>query len=584
MFRFKKKQHLNEMAKASEGRMIDRLPAKKQAIYLTGKALEKMGDNARLNPFKQFIVGNGMDWDAYKAAISSANLTFPTENTTWTASRNGFASDFHSRYNVLYANMKRMIEVSKDDIDRDYVDKIKTYYNMVRNEHVDPADAYEQTDLQTAIDWIKDDPEEAEERFGSFWPVVQRHLSRWLDSDYENSLSNLMDQFWDWRRANQRNPDNRTPLDTELATKLANKLVSNVAEFGQYYNYVLTTVVDTLGVTNLPHSLASKLTHDYVDNGEEAARNTYGNMFARVKKYVQKLFDIDTESDALPTAEEVEAFDRRGNGTGDAAAEEDQLNGFERYVVGSTVPERLKEAIQFVIENNSDEEIWSNNTGAVNRDQVRKIYAYIPELNSRYHRGRRVAFEPQTLQEFYDSLKPVFLAGFTTNAIKAMLALYANKLMESYDAEDNQYWSTQTNDTEDDFNESVKVYEKARMMFEAQELDPRTSQDEMYPEEEHLAGGDIAYELSELLSDDEFNIDINSHENGRFYVYVTSIEYPDLADLLISGKGQTIESACLHQIVDDEDKEININSTNIKDIADIAYNYIGTDITDIDRL
>ena len=50
MFRFKKKQHLNEMAKASEGRMIDRLPAKKQAIYLTGKALEKMGDNARLNP------------------------------------------------------------------------------------------------------------------------------------------------------------------------------------------------------------------------------------------------------------------------------------------------------------------------------------------------------------------------------------------------------------------------------------------------------------------------------------------------------------------------------------------------------
>lgn len=585
MFKFKKKRRLNEMAKASEGRMLDRLPDARKAIYLTGKALEKLGDSARLTPYKTFITGNGMDWSVYKESMEEINMELPTENTTWTASRNSFASNFHDRFGRLYNNMKRMIEVSKDDIDRNYVDKIKTYYNMVRNEHVDPADAFEQTELQSAIDWIKDDPEEAEERFGTFWPIVKRHLSRWLDADYENSISNLMDKFWDWRRANQRNTENQTPLDNELAIALANKLVTNREDFSHYYNFVLATVIGTLGVANLPHALASKLAHDYVDNSEEDARAIYGNMYARIKKVVQELFEIDTESDALPTAEELERFDASANGTAEAAEAEDTRNGFERYVVGSTVSERIKEAIQYVIEHNTTDEIWSGNTGAVDRDQVRAIYAFIPELNRRYHRGRRVAFETQTLQEFYDSLKPVFLAGFTTEAIKAMLALYANRLMESYDDEDNQYWSTQTNNAEDDFNESIKVRSKARMMYETQELNPRTSQDEMYPEDEILPGGNVAYDLSELIGDDGFIIDHNFYEeNGNFTVTVSSDKYPDYAQLLILGNKQTIESACLHQIVDDDDKEIDVEFNNVKDLALIASDYVGVDITDIDQI
>lgn len=585
MFKFKKKRRLNEMAKASEGRMLDRLPDARKAIYLTGKALEKLGDSARLTPYKAFITGNGMDWSVYKESMEEINMELPTENTTWTASRNSFASNFHDRFGRLYNNMKRMIEVSKDDIDRNYVDKIKTYYNKVRNEHIDPADAFEQTELQSAIDWIKDDPEEAEERFGTFWPIVKRHLSRWLDADYENSISNLMDKFWDWRRANQRNTENQTPLDNELAIALANKLVTNREDFSHYYNFVLATVIGTLGVANLPHALASKIAHDYVDNSEEDARAIYGNMYARIKKVVQEIFEIDTESDALPTAEELERFDATANGTAETAEAEDTRNGFERYVVGSPVSERIKEAIQYVIEHNTTDEIWSGNTGAVDRDQVRAIYAFIPELNRRYHRGRRVAFETQTLQEFYDSLKPVFLAGFTTEAIKAMLALYANRLMESYDDEDNQYWSTQTNNAEDDFNESIKVRSKARMMYETQELNPRTSQDEMYPEDEILPGGNVAYDLSELIGDDGFIIDHNFYEeNGNFTVTVSSDEYPDYAQLLIIGNNQTIESACLHQIVDDDDKEIDVKFNNVKDLALIASDYVGVDITDIEQI
>lgn len=578
MFRFKKKLHLNEMAKASEGRMIDRLPPARQAIYLTGKALEKLGDNARLNGYKQFIVGNGMDWDAYKNAITEADLSFPTENTTWTASRNGFASEFHNRYNRLYANMKRMIEVSKDDIDRQYVDKIKSYYNKVRNEHIDPTEAFEQVGLQSAIDWIRDDPGEAEERFGSFWPVVQRHLSRWLDGDYENSLSNLMDQFWDWRRANQRNPDNQTPLDTELATKLANKLATNVAEFGQYYNFILTTVVSTLGVANIPHNLASKLAHDYVDNGEEGARGIYGNMYARVKKFVQELFDIDTESEALPTAEEVEAFDARGNGE-TAAPPVDRRNGYERYVAESDLPADLKQVAANLIENteNANTELFTGNAGAIDRDQVRAVYAYTNTINREHHHGRTAIFNETSLQEFYDKYKPLFLAGFYTAVINYILKTYAENKIRALADEDRDYWNTTETAADGDFNENYNCRMKARKMFEQREMD-------YFEKMEKYGGGDVAYELSELIDDADFNIEHKNYDNGNFWITITSVEYPDFADMLINGNGQKIKSACIHQIVNDEDKEINIDTTNINELSDIVYNYVGTDITDIDQL
>lgn len=585
MFKFKKKRRLNEMAKASEGRMLDRLPDTRKAIYLTGKALEKLGDSARLTPYKTFITGNGMDWSVYKESMDEINMGLPTENTTWTASRNSFASNFHDRFDRLYNNMKRMIEVSKDDIDRNYVDKIKTYYNKVRNEHIDPADAFEQTELQSAIDWIKDDPEEAEERFGTFWPIVKRHLSRWLDADYENSLSNLMDKFWDWRRANQRNTENQTPLDNELAIALANKLVTNREDFSHYYNFVLATVIGTLGVANLPHALASKMAHDYVDNSEEDARAIYGNMYARIKKVVQEIFEIDTESDALPTAEELARFDATANGTAEAAPAEDTRNGYDRYVADSeTIPVELKETIKTLIDGGryNNDEIWNGNIGAVDRDQVRKMYAEARQINIAHHRGRHVAFNLTTLQEFYDLLKPIFLAGFTTEFLKDAFINYALKVMEMLDHEDEDYWANQPEDTQEEFTESMRTRRTLRMMFENRHaIDP----EEMYLEDEILPGGNVAYDLSELIGNDGFIIDHNYYEeNGNFTVTVSSDKYPDYAQLLITGNKQTIESACLHQIVDDDDKEIDVEFNNVKDLALIASDYVGVDITDIDQI
>lgn len=243
---------LNEMAKAARNRILDRLTPKKKAIYVLSRYYEKNGNNVgdtTLTQLEKYVKAKepitGLSWDAFKEVLDIDNA-IPRGRT------NPHLSNTNIRRIVsdnapLYQNILTTIERSKDNVDRDYVDNIYAFYKATQA-GTPPDEAYETYNIGPAIQWLKDDPTEAEDRFGVRWPLIKKALQRWWDDDFGGSEAEAFALFGDWFRAKRANRP-LPVLSDDLKRQLVNIAMSDTA-VDTYGNMVWTlrrTAAEWLG-------------------------------------------------------------------------------------------------------------------------------------------------------------------------------------------------------------------------------------------------------------------------------------------------------------------------------------------------
>ena len=213
------RQTLLEMAKAAQERLLDRLPVNKKYIFLVGRFLELRGEHNTIKTFQQYLqpklTAEEFDMDAIANVFGVDPKVKYTDQGT-RDNQNSFASVFHARFETLYNNMKNSLARAKDNIDKDYVDKVLDFYSAAYN-HEDKQAAYDRIGMGPVIEWLKNNKTEAEERFGYRWPKIQRMLAQWLDDDYEGSISQTVTMFWDWWRGVAQDERANAIMPTELA-------------------------------------------------------------------------------------------------------------------------------------------------------------------------------------------------------------------------------------------------------------------------------------------------------------------------------------------------------------------------------
>lgn len=243
---------INEMAKAARNRILDRLNPKKKAIYLLGRFFEKNGDTVRnktLHELQEYVEAKepvvNLSWEDFKTALD-IDSKIPHGRTNPHIGNTGIMN-LGREIAAQYQQIVTTIDRSKDQVDRDYVDKIYNFYRATKN-GVNPTTAYEQNDLGQVIDWLRDNEAEAAERFGVHWDNIKKALRRFTDTDFEGTDEDAFDQFLAWYRA-KRNNQELPELSDEVKDKLVNIALAedSVERYGNYVWVLRRNAVAWLG-------------------------------------------------------------------------------------------------------------------------------------------------------------------------------------------------------------------------------------------------------------------------------------------------------------------------------------------------
>ena len=478
------RQTLLEMAKAAQERLLDRLPVNKKYIFLVGRFLELRGEHNTIKTFQQYLqpklTAEEFDMDAIANVFGVDPKVKYTDQGT-RDNQNSSASVFHARFETLYNNMKNSLVRAKDNIDKDYVDKVLDFYSATYN-HEDKQAAYDRIGMGPVIEWLKNNKDEAEERFGYRWPKIQRMLAQWLDDDYEGSIAQTVAMFWDWWRGVAQDERANAIMPTELALRLAKAFTNeNIREIlGNYHNFVLkkTLVTLTADGNNVPGELKATL--------GKAIRD--GANFGGITDYCKNL--VNTWFNTLePTDEQLEAV--RNQNAADADNDEvnadnyattvnelipddgldDIFKGFmKRYDAENLIDVREpKDMLNKLVEYNL---VDFDTVGKANKASVRDAFHYARSLANRFKVGTQLAFDENLLdsiQEFYNRYKYLFKIGLTKSGINAILEGMAEMKQMQLMKQADDYWANKNyQDVPEDYEleEALRVLHKHGFMID----------------------------------------------------------------------------------------------------------------------
>lgn len=470
------RQKLFEMAKAAQERLLDRLPVNKKYIFLLGRFFELRGDHNTIRSLQDYLKTKLSPDEFNMEAIANVFGVDPAVTHTDRGTRNNqnsFASVFHSRFEVLYNNMKNSLTRIKDPIDTDYVDKVLEFYSAIYN-HEDQQAAFDRIGMAPVIEWIKNNKTEAEERFGYRWNKIQRMLAPWLDDNYEGSTAQAVAKFWSWwRQIKDENPDSLMPI--ELAQRLARVFSEEDSHeiLGNYHNFVLKKVLVALIADDhgVPGALKAAL--------GKAVRD--GENFGRMADYCKNL--VNTWFNTLePTDDQLEAVRNQND-----AADDDEVNADNYAVaVNEIVPDDDLDTIYKGFMKHYDAEnlidvrepkdmlnklveydlIDFDSVGKVNKQIVRDSFHYARQLQKQYKFGKQSVFDDDimdSIQAFYNKFKNLFKIGLTPRGVKAILEGIAEQRLAELKQDADDYWN---NKNYQDVPEEYELEEALRVLHQ----------------------------------------------------------------------------------------------------------------------
>lgn len=240
---------INEMAKAARNRILDRLTPKKKAIYVLGRFMERGAEGATLKDLEKYVTAKqpvtNLSWADFKTELN-IDAQIPRNRVNPHIANTGIVNVAEQNA-AMYQSIVNTIERSKDDVDRNYVDAIYNYYKATK-EGTAPATAYEQFNVEPAIEWLKQNEAEAEERFGHHWASIKKSLRRYWDENFNGTDEQAFDLFLDWYRA-KKNHQELPTLSNEIKDKLVRIAMTDGAEqtFGNYVWTLRRTATEWLG-------------------------------------------------------------------------------------------------------------------------------------------------------------------------------------------------------------------------------------------------------------------------------------------------------------------------------------------------
>ena len=475
------KMKLFEMAKAAQERMLDRLPTNKKYIFLIGRFLELHGDHNTMNSLKQYLEARLTPEEFNMDNICGVFGVDPAVKHTDTGTRNNensFAGVFHARFETLYNNMKNSLARSKDDIDKNYVDKVLEFYSAVYN-HEDPQEAYDRLEMGPVIEWIKANKTEAEERFGRRWDKIQRVLAQWLDDNYEGSTAQAVAKFWAWWRSVPEDERETAKMDLALAQRLAKVFAEENSReiLGNYHNFVLKKVLVTLVADGeVPNALKARI--------GQAVRD--GEAFGRMTDYCHNLVNtwFGTEE---PTDEQIEEMRNRGNGEGNNADVVNEENYEDKisdildpadtaklsYAMTAINPDDIPVTLT-ELANQIKDYVDYDKVGKVDRESVKAAFIYFRKkvTSKEFRFGNEIIVNERlinSIQEFYNNYKNIFKIGLTQEGLEiifnGLLTYYYNQRNKQIE---DEWGNKQYEDVPDDYEleEALRVLHQNGFMID----------------------------------------------------------------------------------------------------------------------
>lgn len=407
-----RRRYITEMAKNAYRRIYDKLSPEKKQFYLTDKALnELIADKGQTDrqkaSLKNYIIQNSFDWDNYVALIND-RLDIDLNSISWSELVRKFNA---SSYHKLFARIERTVERNKDDIDRNYYDKGMAFRHKTTKQYTSAQDAYDQLNLAEFIDWFQHNPEEALDRFGAkTYKNIKRDILRWTmpQEEYKSSKYALADQWFDLCHV-IRNPN----LSAEEKPKMSEELAYKLALFIQ----------------------------EEPENAKQLLANNIETNWASVNTTVLDFFRNNAQMETLPSVEECRAFlssDARRISEEVTALIENEIPTTIQIPLrnGSSYALKVKEIVKKYFSDNP--RIFRN--GGVIGDAVGSPSSSVvsnvcrtamTRLNTHYKTDTDKPFNAHTLQEFYDTYKPVFKLGLTEEHLTALFESFAKDFKDN---------------------------------------------------------------------------------------------------------------------------------------------------------
>ena len=383
----KEKRAINEMAQRADRRIFARLDKYRKYVYLMGRFAELNPErrgvySPEAEKLKKYATANGVDWEDFFDTFHINKNATSIERSFL----NKFSED--GQYAKLYKRIKRTIEVNKDEIDKNYIDKFYDFYNGMRRGE-DWDELYEKYDMGEFIEWLKANEDEAKERLGPHYSIALRYLARWMDPSYPGSDIEAMDNWQKWYKDNEGHTD-----DAEMPDEL---------------KYRMAIVYQQPNIATL--------------------------CSARTKQAIEKTLKARFPGERIPSIAACRA--KLGQ-----EVDFDELSSTEKLqVMINKIPENLDERIAPNIRNVINEFIDATgfdtaiNEEAINKADatiVRAVYSYVKNtVNRECHVGMEVPFNQTSLQNFYDTYKPVFLLGLNEEPAKALFKQFGERIKEA---------------------------------------------------------------------------------------------------------------------------------------------------------
>lgn len=388
---------ISEMSKSAEKRIYNRLIDPKKMIYATGKFIDQTppADHRDINKLKaklkMYMSRNGFQWENYCRTMNELLGINPESMTSYYDFKRKFEKDPQdesqdSKWAKLYKRIKRTIDVHKDDIDKNYIDKFNEFNTALRKKTLD--DAYTETHFAPFIEWFRENPDEAQDRFGTNYPIVKRKLARWLDPDYQGSDIQVLDDWDDYTRLKNARVEATLSEETlyRLAELVQRRDAARVIGNADKAEWLKTTVLPPLFPNN-----------------------------------------------RLPTPAQCRAF---LNGDSPKRKIERLINAFP---VDLNTQFNIKDVTKRFF-NDAGEDIYEDGViedaiGAVSADTVKAVCRYcMSSLNRRYITNGTKPFPFNSVQQYYDAYKPVFKLGLTEENFKKLFEKYAEAIKAALEA------------------------------------------------------------------------------------------------------------------------------------------------------
>lgn len=412
-------QNLNEMAKAARERIIARLPDNKKIILILNNIVEKC-EQARVAKLPTRVVvaqltNNGIT--DTESVLREFGLDPNNDNVMISSLKNKLEP-----YKRLYSHILRTININKDDVDKNYLDKI---YNYIKDmENGEPAqEAYRNNDIASVIQWIRDDEAEAKDRFGNEFRAVMNRLNRWINPPQQNSPEDLLLRFNDFIRESRKEENRNKPMDDDLKYRLALLIQQPNAA-------ALCHDTETRPVSQQIKSQVERFFPDRIIPSVAACKMFLGEDVS--EEELTPIERVQYRIDQLDTSTPI-----------NAKIKELTAEAFSRCKQNRTTIDEDKITIEAI--------------GKVSKPIVKAIYKHAKTtLNREYHVGREFPFMQESLQAFYDEYKMLFKLGFVESVLTELfnkIASYIHDVKE----EEIRNGIRDIDEVEDDLAEALKI-------------------------------------------------------------------------------------------------------------------------------